>query len=40
MVAIPASAGTKTVIANLIGGAIFFWVDRWIFKKDKPVRSE
>lgn len=19
-------------VANLIGGAIFFWVDRWIFK--------
>ena len=25
-----------TIIANLIGGIIFFWVDRWIFnKKDK-----
>ena len=21
----------KTVIANLIGAIIFFWVDRWIF---------
>lgn len=21
-----------TIIANLIGGAVFFWVDRWIFK--------
>lgn len=22
-----------TIIANLIGGAIFFWIDRLIFKK-------
>lgn len=22
-----------TVIANLVGGLIFFWVDRYIFKK-------
>jgi hypothetical protein len=21
-------------IANLVGGCIFFWVDRWIFKPD------
>ena len=21
-----------TIVANLIGGCIFFWVDRWIFK--------
>lgn len=21
-----------TIIANLVGGLIFFWVDRWIFK--------
>jgi hypothetical protein len=21
-----------TVVANLIGGLIFFWVDKWIFK--------
>ena len=21
-----------TIISNLIGGLIFFWVDRWIFK--------
>lgn len=26
---------TATVVANLVGGAIFFWVDRWIFTKDK-----
>lgn len=24
-----------TVIANLIGGCIFFWVDRFIFKEKK-----
>ncbi len=23
-----------TVIGNLIGGLIFFWVDRWIFRSD------
>jgi hypothetical protein len=23
----------KTIISNLIGGLIFFWVDRLIFKK-------
>ena len=22
-----------TIVANLIGGLIFFWVDKWIFKK-------
>ncbi len=22
---------TATIVANLIGGLIFFWVDRWIF---------
>lgn len=21
-----------TIISNLVGGLIFFWVDRWIFK--------
>lgn len=21
-----------TIIANLVGGLIFFWVDKWIFK--------
>jgi len=32
---------TSTVIANLIGGLIFFWVDRYIFTKDfnEPVWS-
>lgn len=31
------SLGTvwATVIANLIGGAVFFWVDRLIFKEGK-----
>lgn len=23
----------NTIIANLIGGCIFFWVDKYIFKK-------
>lgn len=22
-----------TIIANLVGGLIFFWVDKWIFKE-------
>lgn len=25
----------NTIIANLIGGIIFFWVDKWIFNKNK-----
>lgn len=24
-----------TIIANLIGGALFFWVDKIIFREDK-----
>lgn len=29
-----------TIVANLIGGIIFFWVDRWIFnKKDKKEKE-
>ena len=24
-----------TIIANLVGGLIFFWVDKWIFKEKK-----
>lgn len=24
-----------TIIANLIGGAIFFWIDKLIFKEEK-----
>ncbi len=27
-----------TIVANLIGGCIFFWVDRWIFG-DKKVEG-
>lgn len=27
--------GKATVIANLIGGITFFWVDRWIFGRGK-----
>ena len=30
---LPFNMITKTIIANLIGGLIFFWVDRWIFNK-------
>ena len=32
-----ASLGTTwaTIIANFIGGLIFFWVDKWIFNKNK-----
>ena len=26
---------TATVVANLVGAAIFFWLDAWIFKKDE-----
>lgn len=22
-----------TIVANLVGGCIFYWVDRWIFRK-------
>ena len=25
----------NTIIANLIGGAIFYWVDKFIFKENK-----
>ena len=24
-----------TIVANLIGGIIFFWIDKWIFKDKK-----
>jgi hypothetical protein len=33
-------ATTTTVIANFIGGLIFFWVDRWIFRKTDILRGE
>ena len=26
---------TVTIIANLVGGLIFFWVDKWIFLRLK-----
>jgi hypothetical protein len=29
-----------TVLANLIGGLLFFWVDRWIFNKTNILRGE
>ncbi|MFA5055566.1 MAG: hypothetical protein WC562_05265 [Dehalococcoidia bacterium] len=37
--------GTKedwigAIVANLVGGLIFFWVDRWIFKKTDILRGE
>ncbi len=33
-----ASLGTTmaTIVSNLIGGIIFFWVDKWIFKINPP----
>lgn len=24
-----------TIVANLIGGSVFFWIDRLIFRKEK-----
>jgi len=37
-----ATLGTTvaTVLANLIGGLIFFWVDRWIFQKTNILKGE
>ena len=32
IVLLPFSPLVKAIIANVIGGVIFFWVDRWIFK--------
>jgi len=29
-----------TIVANLIGGLIFFWVDRWIFKHTDILHGE
>jgi hypothetical protein len=29
-----------SIVANLIGGLIFFWVDKWIFKDKKNKSSE
>lgn len=30
----------STVLANFIGGLIFFWVDRWIFRKTDILSGE
>jgi hypothetical protein len=27
---------TATIIANFIGGCIFFWIDKFIFRSNKP----
>ena len=27
----------NTIIANLIGGVIFFWIDKYIFKENKDL---
>jgi len=32
---LPFDTLTKTIIANLIGGCIFFWIDKFIFKEEK-----
>lgn len=32
---LPFNTLTNTIIANLIGGIIFFWIDRLIFRKEK-----
>lgn len=29
------STTVNTIIANLIGGIIFYWIDKFIFKEDK-----
>jgi len=33
-------ATVATVLANLIGGLIFFWIDRWIFRHTNILRGE
>lgn len=30
----------STVLANLFGGLVFFWVDRWIFNNTSLLRGE
>ena len=32
LLVLPVGGLAKTIIANLIGGCIFFWVDKYIFK--------
>ena len=29
------NVAVATIVANLIGGCIFFWVDRWIFREKR-----
>jgi hypothetical protein len=29
----------KTIIANLIGGCIFYWFDKWLFNKNKEIEN-
>lgn len=33
-------AAGATVVANLIGGLIFFWIDRWIFRHTPMLLGE
>lgn len=28
-----------TVLSNLVGGVVFYWVDKWIFKNDYTCKS-
>ena len=30
---------TSSIIANLIGGLLFFWVDKWIFEHRKEEKQ-
>lgn len=32
---LPFDTTTKTIVANLIGGLLFFWIDKLIFRTDK-----
>lgn len=29
-----------TIAANFIGGLIFFWIDKWIFRSDKNAKVQ
>ena len=29
----------NTIIANLVGGLLFFWIDRWIFNRKSDERE-
>ena len=37
---IPQNPVVSAVVANLIGGCIFYWIDKWIFRKDQLVKKE